>query len=170
MNRYVDKDANGKIIADFANEQFPGQEFIADGSPEADTIALARAKTVKAAEIARAYAAAIHRGATHRGKVIQIDPESRGNIGDMAKVADLVMSGKADGRWPSDLERKGWRTLDNKHLPVTPAGMIALSLDVMQHFVAIRFQASALKDALAAAQTTEDVAAVDVTTGWPGEE
>lgn len=134
-------------------------------APELALIAIGKAKREKAGAIAAAYAAAIARGCKHRGKVIQLDAESRGNISALATVAELAQGGKA--QWPAMLESKGWRTLDNVHLPVTPGEMLTLSLAAMAQFVAIRFHASALKDALAAARTVADVEAIDATAGWP---
>ena len=128
--------------------------------------AFGRAKQAKAAEIAASYAAAIARGCTHRDKVIQLDAESRGNIGDMANLAGLVIAGQAAGKWPDKLESKGWRALDNTHIPVTPEQMLELSFDAMARFVAIRFRASALKDALTAARTLAEVEAIDASSGW----
>lgn len=143
----------------------------ADGAfvpPPAPVPSFAQIAAAKGRAIADAYAAAIARGALHRNKRIQIDPESRGNVGDMAQVARLVIAGEA--AWPEELEAKGWRTLDNTHLPVTPQQMIALSLETMACFVAIRFRASALKDALSAAVAAKDceaLDAIDPATGWP---
>ncbi len=136
-------------------------------APELALIAIGTAKREKATAIATAYAAAIARGCKHRGKIIQLDAESRGNIGALAAVAELAEQDKAE--WPAMLESKGWRTLDNTHLPVTPAQMLALSLAAMAQFVAIRFHASALKDALAAAGTVAEVEAIAATAGWPDE-
>lgn len=133
-------------------------------APELALIAIGKAKREKAGAIAAAYAVAIARGCKHRGKVIQLDPESRGNIGALAAVAALAEQGKAE--WPAMLESKGWRALDNTHLPVTAAEMLTLSLAAMAQFVAIRFHASALKDALAAARTAPDVEAIDASIGW----
>ncbi len=143
----------------------------ADGAfvpPPAPVPSFAQIAAAKGRAIADAYAAAIARGAPHRNKRIQIDPESRGNVGDMAQVARLVIAGEA--AWPEELEAKGWRTLDNTHLPVTPEQMVAMSLGVANHFVAIRFRASKLKDDLAAAVRAQDadaLAAIDPSAGWP---
>lgn len=131
---------------------------------------LAAAVLAKGSAIAAAYAAAVARGYEHRGKVIQIDPESRQNIDSMALLARLVLNNVDGAEWPADLAEKGWRTLDNTHLPMTPTQMVSMSFEVANHFVAIRFRASALKDALAAAVAAQDadaIAAIDPSTGWP---
>ena len=167
MGRYYERKLDGSLGDSFAVQQDPPVEYIDDASPEFAALALGAAKRDKAAAIAAAYAAAIARGCAHRGKVIQLDAESRGNIGALAAVAELAEEERAE--WPAMLESKGWRTLDNTHLPVTPAQMLELSLAAMAQFVAIRFRASALKDALAVAATVAEVNAIDATAGWPGE-
>lgn len=138
--------------------------------PQAPTPTFAQLITAKGSAIAAAYAAAVARGYEHRGKVIQIDSESRQNIDSMALLARLVLNNVDGAEWPADLAEKGWRTLDNTHLPMTPEQMVAMSFGVSSHFVAIRFRASALKDALAAAvaaQGADAIAAIDPSTGWP---
>lgn len=146
---------------------YSGGQFAAP-VPPAPTFAQLAAE--KGQAIAAAYAAAVGRGYRHRDKVIQIDPESRQNIDSMALLARMVINEVEDAEWPAELAEKGWRTLDNTHLPMTPTQMVAMSLAVAGHFVAIRFRASAIKDALAAAVASRDAAALDAidpASGWP---
>lgn len=86
----------------------------------------------------------------------------------MAQLAGYVVRGELPaGAWPPAFESKGFRCLDNSHLPVTPAQMIALGAAVGGHFATLRFNLARLKDLIdTPGATIEEIAAIDLTTGW----
>lgn len=129
---------------------------------------LQQARRDKRGALTRRYDAAVRLGAPHRGKRFQIDAESRGNIGDMAQLAGCVVRGELPAEaWPAAFESKGFRCLDNTHLPVTPAQMIALGAAVGAHFATLRFNLARLKDLIDAPDATiEEIEAIDTSMGW----
>lgn len=60
-----------------------------------------------------------------------------------------------------------WTMLDNSTVTHSAAQMIALGVAVGQHVVSCRTAATALRTAINAATTIEEIEAIDIETGWP---
>lgn len=134
-----------------------GDNQIADG-------ALPLARAARRAVVDRHYAIALAAGLSHREKVIQIDDASRNNIAGVATHALAVVQAAPNMEWPP--EYAAWRCLDNSYLPVTPQQMLELAQATRLRFSALVFRRTALRAAIAAAATVEEVAAVPVGEGW----
>lgn len=61
-----------------------------------------------------------------------------------------------------------WVMADNSTVPHNAPAMIALGLAVGQHIAACWERAQALRAVIDAAETVEDIAGLDITSGWPG--
>lgn len=125
---------------------------------------LARAKAAKGQAIAAAYMAAVLQGVPHQGTALQIRDEDRPNIVAVfaRAMANLIeVEGVA---WPEG--GHPFRMLDNSTILFTQAEFIALAVKAADRFTALRMNAGALKDALAAANTLAAVQAIDHTSGW----
>ena len=129
----------------------------ADGKPDLvnpPAPSLAELKAAKNAEINTARLVANRGTFTHAGKAFACDELSRSDIdGANGMIANL---GAMPPGWPG-----GWKAVDNTYLPITTvaewkafyASMFAAGTGNFAH-------AQALKDALAAATTPEQVAAI----------
>ena len=104
----------------------------------------------------------------HRGKIIQIDDTSRSNIISMALLAKLVVDATPGVVWPADMANIGWRTRDNSYLPMTAPQMVTMALTAAARFMMLRYRFGALKDAVSASQTAEEIEAIDEASGWGG--
>jgi hypothetical protein len=69
--------------------------------------------------------------------------------------------------WPAAMEQIGWRCKDNTYLTMTASQMMAMALTCMQAFMSFRYVFGALKDAVDATTTLEEVEAVDIISSWP---
>lgn len=133
-------------------------------APERAALALAAAKREKAAAIANAYAAAVLRGVSYGGKVLQIRDEDRPNIVAVfaRAMANLLAVENVD--WPEG--GHPFRMADNSTVRFSQGDFIAMAVKAADRFTALRMNAGALKDALTAAASLEAVAAIDTTAGW----
>lgn len=92
--------------------------------------------------------------------VVDSDETAKLQISGGVQMAMLaVQSGS-----PFEIE---WTMLDNSTVTHSAAQMIALGVAVGQHVVACRSVATALREAINAATTIEEIAAVDIESGWP---
>jgi len=158
---FVDRDTDsGLIVARYANRQRIDQEEIADDAAE---ILLKDAVTAKRAAIEAAFAAAVAAGVEYGGKVLQIDDASRANISGQAVRAAAAVAGLNAVTWP---ETFAWRMLDNTYLPLSATDMLDMAQAASDRYIALRFRLGQLKDALAAATTADEVAAIDPSSGW----
>lgn len=131
---------------------------------ELAAIALGEAKMGKANAIAAAYMAAVLQGVPHAGTALQIRDEDRPNIVAVfaRAMANLLEVEGVD--WPEG--GHPFRMLDNSTVLFTQGDFIALAVKAADRFTALRMNAGALKDALAAANTLAAVQAIDHTSGW----
>ena len=126
------------------------------------------AELFKREKIASVYEARVTAGVAHRGKIIQIDDTSRSNIISMALLAKLVVDATPGVVWPADMANIGWRTRDNSYLPMTAPQMVTMALTAAARFMMLRYRFGALKDAVSASQTAEEIEAIDEASGWGG--
>lgn len=146
----------------YGGECRPGDRAATEG--ELAAIALGHAKAAKGQAIAAAYMAAVLQGVPHEGTALQIRDEDRPNIvavfaRAMANLLDVEGVDWPEGGHP-------FRMLDNSTVHFTQAEFIALAVKAADRFTALRMNAGALKDALAAANTLAAVQAIDHTSGW----
>lgn len=157
---FVDRDQEGAIIGRFLVQQRPNQEEIADDAAE---VRLLDAKAAVRAEINGAFGDALAAGLSFGGKIIQIDDAGRANIAAAAIRAigvALVIPGMS---WPEDFY---WRTADNSPLELTAVEMLAMGQAGADRFSTLIYRRGALKDAVEAATTIEEIEAIDVAAGW----
>lgn len=64
----------------------------------------------------------------------------------------------------------GWTMADNTTIALDADGMIDVGLAIGQHVNACHGHGLGLKDLIDAAETVEDIAAINIKTGWPGAE
>lgn len=146
----------------YAGDQRPGDR--AATAPELAAINFGRAKAAKGAAIAAAFNAAVALGVSHGGKVLQIREEDKPNITAVFGRAIAFQMGIEGITWPEG--GHPFRMLDNSTVLFTPAEFIAMALKAADRVTALRLNAGALKDALAAANTLEAVQAIDHASGW----
>ncbi len=125
---------------------------------EARRLDHAEARRLKQAELAEELAR--HTTFRHAGRLWQGDPESAADITTAA-----LRAGQA-GNWPKD---HVWIDAANARIPMTAADITALAAALAAWRTARRLRARALKDAILATRTAEQINAIDVTVGWPDE-
>jgi hypothetical protein len=152
---FVDRDGNGKITGRFGVQQRTEQEDVAADAPE---LRLLDARTAARTAIDAGFGAALTAGLSFDGKVIQIDDTGRANIAAVAVRALGVALGLPGMLWSEDFF---WRTADNSPLPLTAAKMLAMGQAAADQYTALVYRRGALKDAVDAAATAEDVEAID---------
>lgn len=137
-------------------------------------IMLGRAKAEKLGEIAAAFDARIAAGLPCRGKVLQIREADRNiitaNFGRAKAFIDQAAAPLPEGvviTWPQN--GYPWRMLDDSWEFFSPAEFLAMGQNLADYYGALFYVSRGMKDAVAAAETLEAVAAVDVSSGWPGE-
>ncbi len=121
------------------------------------------ARIPKLAAIDTAFAAAIDAGLAFGGKVIQIDDSGRANIAAAATRAGFVLLAVPGMTWPAGFV---WRCADNSALSLDAASMLAMGQAAGDRFTFLVLHRGALRDALAAAATAEQVDAIAVTADW----
>jgi len=123
--------------------------------PVSDEIVLTQNKASKLNEIAAAKEAAINSGVEFEGKSYQIDDLSQGRILARAVFARAAIDGEEE--WPEDF---GWIAMDNTRPLFTAAKFWELANKAQMRVTAITLNARALKDAVLAAETIEDLQTV----------
>lgn len=140
---------------------------------EVADVMLGRAKASKIGDIAAAFAARIAAGMPCRGKVLQIREADRNIItavfGRAKAYLDQAVTPLPDGvvmTWPPG--GYPWRMLDDSWETFSPAEFMDMSQQLADYYGALFYVSRGFKDAVMAAQSVEGVAAIDITTGWPG--
>ena len=103
---------------------------------------------------------------------IQTRPSDRENITTLGQMATLaVMSGVEVGDldWLGNGQPFVFLTADNQVLPMDAHDMMSMFRQAMAFKSAATFNARSLKDAVLAATTDQEVSAIDLNAGWPGE-
>lgn len=133
----------------------------------APPVDIAGLRATKRAAIEAAYLAAVARGCPFgEGDAVQIDAESRGNLGARATRAGFVLQGTEGFTWP--VGGMPYRTKANVWVTFAPAEMVALAQQADDLFTAIRIRYAVLKELLAAAGDDEAaIAAINPAAGWP---
>lgn len=101
-------------------------------------------------------------GFPYRGTVLDSTPRSVQRITAAALAAQAAL---AAGQ-PFQLD---WTCADNSTLTLDAAGVIGMPVALAQHAAALHAHARMLKTAVDAASSEAELAAIDVTAGWPGE-
>lgn len=166
MNILLAASALATVLSN-ADNTYEGLRW-ADGvvPPSKVTVLRKKAEIEKRELIEALFAAKVAAGVPHRGKVIQIDDTSRSNIISMALLAKLVIDGTPSVNWPADMTNIGWRTKDNSYLTMTAPQMVTMALTAAGRFMMLRYRFGALKDAVAAAQSAEEIEVIDHTADW----
>lgn len=163
MGLYVSRREDGSIWSRSAIEQFEGQEYLEDGAPDLVALELRDAKADKVTAINAAFDAEIAAGFSYAGKVIDLDEASRANIAAAATRAMAVALALPGMAWPDGF---AWRTKDNTTLDLDPSEMLGMGQEAADRFTALILIRGALKDAVAAATSAEELEAVDPAAGW----
>jgi hypothetical protein len=121
----------------------------------------ARGKSEKLAAIEVAYQAALLAGVAWEGNRFEIDDASQQKISAVAVRAGFAALSIV--QWSADFE---FISLDNVHVPFTAAAFLTFAVAAFDRAETLFMQRRALKDAVAAAVTTQDLAAVDPSSGW----
>jgi len=130
------------------------------GSPAWAETALQSAQFAAITQI-NATRDAIEQGTfTYLGKQIDADPVSCQRITVAASTAQMALSASV----PYALE---WSCADNSRLALDAMGVLGMMQALGSHGLAVHLHARGLKTAVLAATTVEQVAAVDLVTGWP---
>ena len=125
---------------------------------------LGPAKAAKLRQVAAQLAQRQAAGFTWFGVVYQIDEASQGRIAALALKAERVVAGRAGATWNA-----GFRFLaaDNSRVAFTAAEFGAFADAAANAVIALRERARDLKDEILAAANASELAAIDVTAGWP---
>ncbi len=140
-------------------------------SGEVAAYRLAQARSAKDGEVLAAFEARVGAGLPYAGKVLQIRDADRNLVTATASRAGLYLQQQAapiDGvtiTWPEG--GFPWRMMDDTFVTLSPAEFIAMAQAAADYYGALFYVRSAMRDAVAAAQTVEAVAAIDTTQGWP---
>lgn len=165
MGLYVDRDpSSGRVTDRFQNEQYPGQEHLADGGPGLIALLLADAQEKRCDDVDRLHAAKELRGVTYDGHRFELNDKSQGKIGNMALNALLSLNPATGITWDpleftaADNEPYWFNTA----LSFFPFAQAAAVLGK-----ALFARRAELKRLCRASGTVEALAAIDITTGWP---
>lgn len=118
---------------------------------------IARAKADRLGEIEAAYQAQLDAGVVYGGHAYQIDDASQQKINAVATRAGFVVSGMAGATWPDGFI---FIAADNTLVPFTAAQFIPMALAAADRVTSLIMTRLALKGAVAAAVTMDDLAAV----------
>jgi hypothetical protein len=88
---------------------------------------------------------------------VQCDESSRVNI-----TGAVVLAGLAPSQFSIN-----WTMADNTQVTLNASAMVAMGQAVAGHVAAVHGHARALKDAIAAATTADQLASIDLESGWP---
>lgn len=100
-------------------------------------------------------------GFPYAGLWFQSDERSVARINSTALTASAALMAGQSPAFPD------WLAADNTPLQVDAAGVLALQAALTAHAGALHQHARLLKDQVAAAQSVEDLAAIDISSGWP---
>ena len=131
-----------------------------------------KARTSKLTAIEAAFDARVVAGMPYGEKVLQIRDGDRGNItavfgramayvGQEAAPVPGVVITWPEGGYP-------WRMLDDTYVLLSPTAFIDMAQQAADFYGAIFYVSRTMKDAAVAASSAEDLAAIDITAGWPG--
>lgn len=137
----------------------------------AQPVDLTAAREAKSAAIMVAFEEHVAAGVPYGGKVLQIRDADRNLITSNFGRAAAYLQQQANPltgvtiTWPPN--GFPWRMLDDSFLLLTPSQFIDMAQQAADRYGALFYVRSALKDAVAAAETPEALASIDITTGWP---
>ena len=157
---FIDRDGKGNITGQYAAEQQPGQEEIADDD---SALLLIAGKAAKLAAIDAAATAATVAGFAWNGATYQIDSLSQQNIAAWGSIALGVVANVPGLTWPQGF---AWVTLDGAPTPFAAADFLAFAQGAATRVRALALNARALKTAATSATTMQALAAVDPSKGW----
>lgn len=100
-------------------------------------------------------------GFPHVGLRFDSDERSVARINSTALTASAALIAGAAHEFPD------WIAADNTPLPVDAQGVLSLQASLTRHGGELHAHARALKARVLAAQTADDLAAIDITAGWP---
>jgi hypothetical protein len=128
--------------------------------PPAPTPTLAEAQSTKRSEVNTLRDAKEVGGFMYQGKLFQSDERSAQRIVNAAMTASsmIMASQPFSVTWLSD---------DDTEFVLDGAGMLALQGAFTQFAGSLHTYGRSLKDQINAATTVAEVAAIDITTGWP---
>lgn len=99
------------------------------------------------------------------GLHIALDDTARIDLTAMGATAMAASSGALP--WPESYQQ-GWITTENIRIPLdTPAEALAMTVQVGIFYAGIKQNIRDLKDRVIVATTAEELAAIDITSGWP---
>lgn len=140
----------------------PESYIVLDGEWTARVIdpveALASAKAAKRHGVKQLREMAESAGCMTATGRVDSDPESQRKVAGAVQMAMIV----------GDDFSIDWRMQDNSIVTLGRAGMIAMGLAVGQHVSACQAHKNVLDGLIDDADTIEELAAIDIGTGWPG--
>jgi hypothetical protein len=157
---FIDRDGKGNITGQYAAEQQPGQEEIADDD---SALLLIAGKAAKLAAIDAAATAATAAGFTWNAAAYRIDTLTQQQIAALGSIAMGVVMNVPGLTWPQGF---AWVTLDGAPTPFAAADFLAFAQGAATRVRALALNARALKTAATSATTMQALAAVDPSKGW----
>lgn len=147
--------ADVEYLLTYANAPFDGGVIVPDETSTLDSQKARRIAEVKLKRDAVEWAGCD----TALGRV-DSDPDSQRKVGGAVQMAMIAQAAGA----PFSID---WTMQDNATVTHDAAAMIAMGIAVGQHVAACHEAALVKRAAIEAATTVEDVAAIDIETGWP---
>ncbi|SER29531.1 hypothetical protein SAMN05216548_114134 [Faunimonas pinastri] len=149
------------IVFDASNYEWDGGEAV----PRVVDL-VANARNAKIAQVISILDQYLRAGVQVTGGLhVALDDSSRADLTAMGTTALAASGGGLP--WP-DSYAQGWISTENIRIPLeTPESGLQLAAFVGNQYALLRQYARNLKDELAAAETQEKLATIDVTTGWP---
>lgn len=136
----------------------PVEGWAWDGATwSAPVVPLGDRKAAMRRAAAAALAARIALGMPFNGKTLQIDDASQARMTAAAAMANA-------GSLPTDF---AWRMADNSVVPMDAAGVLGMAVAAGARVYALRAHYWALADLIAGAADEAELAAIDVSAGWP---
>ena len=108
-------------------------------------------------------------GQVHRIQSRQSDRENVMGLAQAAQGAIMAGSQPGDLRWITPSQDFGFITADNTIIALDARDMLSMYEQGLGFKAAATFHARDLKNAVLACQTDEEISALDLTSGWPGE-
>lgn len=121
-------------------------------------VPLEEAKAIALEEAAWVFNTLVSEGFTYDGAVYQMDDASRVNISALGSSAGLA-SLNVGAPWPAEF---AFRAADNSWVPMTATEVVAFANTARDAYMALRVKYAGLKDAIAAAESTQAVQAIDI--------
>jgi hypothetical protein len=128
------------------------------------------AKFKKLLEINSAFEGRVLAGMPYGGGVLQLRPDDRANVTAVFSRAMAFVSQALQPvpgvtiTWPPG--GYPWRMLDDTYLLLSPQEFIDMAQQAADHYGALFYASRAMKDAADAADTVEQLAAIDTSQGW----